>query len=678
MTVKAGIFRHGGGTSKNYMEVEEGDEAHGGGAGSNTKREDITEISSENSAQVRSYDDINVAVEHEDDDVEDDNKNKKRKKYHRHTLDQIREMEAKRFINFQFKDGAIQERHENSLLRREMNRLREENKALREIVAKGACLNCGNEKLLAVIGKYASSESPPARSTCSPGSDQAGNMKCSSDAFSDIFGLERSQIVEIVNKATEELIKMATKGEPLWIKSFETGREILNYDEYLKILPVKNFTKKWPNGSSVEASRDSGVVFMDLPTLVQYFMDAKQWQELFPCMISKGSIVDVINNGEGAGKNGAIQLMFAELQMLTPVVATREVYFVRHCKQLAADKWAIVDVSLDKLENNIDSRCYKRPSGCIIEDKSNGHSKVIWVEHMECQKSLVPSLYRTIVNSGLAFGAGHWMKTLQLQCERLVFFMATNVPTSNSYGVATFAGRQSILKLAQRMTKSFYRALGASNYHTWNKTTSKTGEDIRIAWRKNLSDPGEPLGVVLCAVLSVWLPVSHQNLFDFLRDETRRNEWEISVNEGPAQNIANLVKGQDHRNAVTIQAIKQKQKSVWILQDSCTNAYESTIVYAPVDISSMESAMTGCDPSDIAILPSGFSILPDGVESRPLLISSRSEDKSTEGGSLLTIAFQILTTNSPTENLSMESFESVNTLVSCTLQNIKTALQCEE
>lgn len=62
--------------------------------------------------------------------------------------------------------------------------------------------------------------------------------------------------------------------------------------------------------------------------------------------------------------------------MLTPVVATREVYFVRHCKQIIADKWAIVDVSIDKLENNIDARCYKRPSGCIIEDKSNGHSKV--------------------------------------------------------------------------------------------------------------------------------------------------------------------------------------------------------------------------------------------------------------------------------------------------------------
>lgn len=38
---------------------------------------------------------------------------------------------------------AVQERHENSLLRREMNRLRDENKTLREIIAKGACPNCG-------------------------------------------------------------------------------------------------------------------------------------------------------------------------------------------------------------------------------------------------------------------------------------------------------------------------------------------------------------------------------------------------------------------------------------------------------------------------------------------------------------------------------------------------------
>lgn len=66
--------------------------------------------------------------------------------------------------------------------------------------------------------------------------------------------------------------------------------------------------------------------------------------------------------------------------MLTPMVPTREVYFVRYCKQLSAEQWAIVDVSIDKVEENIDAslvKCRKRPSGCIIEDKSNGHCKVL-------------------------------------------------------------------------------------------------------------------------------------------------------------------------------------------------------------------------------------------------------------------------------------------------------------
>lgn len=91
-------------------------------------------------------------------------------------------------------------------------------------------------------------------------------------------------------------------------------------------------------------------------------------------------------------------------------------------------------------------------------------------------------------------------------------------------GVATLAGRKSILKLAQRMTWSFCHAIGASSFHTWTKVTSKTGEDIRISSRKNLNDPGEPLGLILCAVSSVWLPVSPNVLFDFLRDEAHRTE----------------------------------------------------------------------------------------------------------------------------------------------------------
>ncbi|KAL2617520.1 hypothetical protein AAZV13_08G190400 [Glycine max] len=704
-------------------------------ASDEVRQEDTADISSDNSGPVRSRseEDFDCDDVHDGDDKDNDDKNRKKKrKYHRHTTEQIREMEAlfkesphpdekqrqklsqqlglaPRQVKFWFQNRrtqikALQERHENSLLKTELDKLREETKAMRETINKSCCPNCGMvtatidasmsteekqllienaklkaevEKLRTALGKFSPRTTSP--TTSSAGHDEEENRN-SLGFYSVLFGLDKSRIMDVANRATEELIKMATMGEPLWVRSVETGREILNYDEYVKEMAAENSGSERPK-TFIEASRETEVVFMDLPRLLQSFLDVNQWKEMFPCLISKAVTVDVISNGEGSNRNGAVQLMFAELQMLTPMVPTREVYFVRCCKQLSDEQWAIVDVSIDKVEDNIDAslvKCRKRPSGCIIEDKSNGHCKVIWVEHLECQKSTIHTMYRTIVNSGLAFGARHWIATLQLHCERLVFYMATNVPMKDSTGVATLAGRKSILKLAQRMTWSFCHAIGASSFHTWTMVTSKTGEDIRISSRKNLNDPGEPLGVILSAVSSVWLPVSTNVLFDFLRDEARRSEWDIMSSGGSVQSVANLAKGKDRGNVVNIQKIQSKDNSVWILQDSCTSAYESMVVYAPVEFAGIQSVLTGCDSSNLAILPSGFSILPDGIEGRPLVISSRQEEKYTEGGSLFTMAFQILVNPSPTVKLTTESVESVNNLVSCTLRNIKTSLQCED
>lgn len=41
---------------------------------------------------------------------------------------------------------AIQERHENSLLKTEIDKLRDENKSLREAIKKQCCPNCGSTK----------------------------------------------------------------------------------------------------------------------------------------------------------------------------------------------------------------------------------------------------------------------------------------------------------------------------------------------------------------------------------------------------------------------------------------------------------------------------------------------------------------------------------------------------
>lgn len=80
------------------MEVEGRDGESGGYGG---KREDTMEISSENSGPTksRSEDDYEAEGEHDDEEDEDTHKMKKRKKYHRHTAQQIKEMEAYVFCN---------------------------------------------------------------------------------------------------------------------------------------------------------------------------------------------------------------------------------------------------------------------------------------------------------------------------------------------------------------------------------------------------------------------------------------------------------------------------------------------------------------------------------------------------------------------------------------------------
>jgi homeobox-leucine zipper protein len=68
--------------------------------------------------------------------------------------------------------------------------------------------------------------------------------------------------------------------------------------------------------------------------------------------------------------------MTAEFQLPTPLVPTRESYFVRYCKQHADGTWAVVDVSLDNLRPSPGARCRRRPSGCLIQEMLNGYSKV--------------------------------------------------------------------------------------------------------------------------------------------------------------------------------------------------------------------------------------------------------------------------------------------------------------
>ncbi|CAN1236861.1 Homeobox-leucine zipper protein ANTHOCYANINLESS 2 [Linum grandiflorum] len=672
------------------------------------------------------------------DEQDADGKPPKKKRYHRHTPQQIQELEAlfkecphpdekqrlelskrlnleTRQVKFWFQNRRTQmktqlERHDNSMLRQENDKLRAENMSIRDAMRNPMCSNCGGPAIIGDISleeQHLRIENARLKDeldrVCGlagkflgrPISSLANSLPPPMPNSSLELGVgnnDRSMLLELALAAMDELVKKAQANEPLWLKSLDGGgREMLNHEEYMRTFTPCIGLK--PNGFVTEASRETGVVIINGMALVETLMDSNRWAEMLPCMVSRTSTTDVISNGMGGSRNGSLQLMHAELQVLSPLVPVREVNFLRFCKQHAEGLWAVVDVSVDTIREvsggpPIFLSCRRLPSGCVIEDMPDGYSKVTWVEHGEYDESQIHQLYRPLIQSGMGFGAQRWLATLQRQCECLAILMSSAVPARDHSAAITASGRRSMLKLAQRMTDNFCAGVCASTVYKWNKLNcGNVEEDVRVMTRKSVDDPGEPPGIVLSAATSVWLPVSPQRLFDFLRDEGLRSEWDILSNGGPMQEMAHIAKGQDHGNCVSLlraSAMNANQNSMLILQETCTDAAGSLVVYAPVDIPAMHVVMNGGDSAYVALLPSGFSIVPDGPGRRS--VGSTEEDNNDNGGgggggqtsgSLLTVAFQILVNSLPTAKLTVESVQTVNNLISCTVQKIKAALQCE-
>ncbi|KAJ7513754.1 hypothetical protein O6H91_23G013100 [Diphasiastrum complanatum] len=616
-----------------------------------------------------------------------------------------------------------QERAENSMLRVENEKLRAENVTIREAIKNASCPHCGGPAVLGemscdeqqlrienaglkdelarvstlaakYLGRPIMSLAPhqsqlPSSSLdlavggsfgMHPGSIQSlmSDLVPRTTAISDS---EKPLVMELALRAMEELIRMCQPDEPSWMPSLEGPNEVLNYEEYIQIYPRPLEARQY--GMKTEATRETGLVMMNAVSLVENLMDSARWIEMFPSIVSRSFTIEALSTGVTGNRNGALQLMYAELQVLSPLVPTREIYFLRYCKQHQDGVWAVVDFSVDMLRDvpsQSSIRCRRRPSGFLIQDMPNGYSKVTLLEHMEYDDRAVNQMYKALVNSGMAFGAQRWLATLQCQCERLASLLAPNLSARELGVIPNTDGRRSMLKLAQRMTNNFCAGVSASTVHTWTTLSNSGEDDVRVMTRKSENNPGEPSGIVLSAATSLWLPVTPQRVFEFLRDERVRSEWDILSNGGVVEEIAHIAKGQDSGNSVSLLKVNAMNSSICnmlILQESCTDVSGSLVIYAPVDIPAMNIVMHGGDPSCVSLLPSGFAILPDGPEGRPLLRDNIGIDCPQTGGSLLTVAFQILVSNTPSAKLSLESVATVNNLISCTVQKIKAALQCD-
>ncbi|XP_071735955.1 homeobox-leucine zipper protein ANTHOCYANINLESS 2-like [Rutidosis leptorrhynchoides] len=743
----------GGGGVGEMGRMPESYEAGGGGGGVRRSREEEHES--------RSGSDNLDGVGSGDDPDGDDGKPPKKKRYHRHTPQQIQELEAlfkecphpdekqrlelsrrlcleNRQVKFWFQNRRTQmktqlERHENSILRQENDKYRAENMAIREAMRNPMCTNCGGpamigdisleeqhlrienarlkdelDRVCAIAGKFlghpvssmvpsmpnsslelgvgvnhftTNSGMPLGPPDYGVGISSASSVVMSSGASNHVTRIdnsyERSMYLELALAAMNELVKLVETDEPLWMQPVDGGCEIMNEHEYSRIITPCIGLK--PNDYVREASRETGMVISNGLALVETLMDANKWAEMFSCMVARTSTTDVISVGMGGTRSGALQLMHAELQVLSPLVPVREVSFLRYCKQHAEGVWAVVDVSIDSIRENTSaySSCRRLPSGFVVQDMPNGYCKVTWVEHAEYDERLVHELYRPLIRAGMGFGAHRWVATLQRQCQCLAMLMSSAVP-SGDHTTITPGGRKSMLKLAQRMTNNFCAGVCASTIYKWNKLcASNIDENVRAMTRQSVDDPGEPPGIVLSAATSVWLPVSPRRLFDFLRNEQLRSEWDILSNGRPMQEMAHTPKGPDLGNRVSLLragAMNDTQSSMLILQETCTDASGSLIVYAPVDIPAMHVVMNGGDSAYVALLPSGFAIVPDGPGNGG---GSQTDNGGWSVGSLLTIAFQILVDSLPTGKLTVESVETVNNLISCTVQKIRGALSSD-
>ncbi|KAJ6725279.1 HOMEOBOX-LEUCINE ZIPPER PROTEIN MERISTEM L1-LIKE, partial [Salix viminalis] len=203
------------------------------------------------------------------------------------------------------------------------------------------------------------------------------------------------------------------------------------------------------------------------------------------------------------------------------------------------------------------------------------------------------------------------------------------------------------------MVTSFCTGVGASTSHTWTTLSTTDSDAVRAMTRKSMDDPGRPPGIVLSAATSFWIPVRSKKVFDFLKDENHRSEWDILSNGGQVQEMAHIANGRDPGNCVSllrVDSTNSSQSNMLILQESCTDSTGSYVIYAPVDISAMNMILSGGDPDYVALLPSGFAILPDGPGYGPAGILDVGS-----GGSLLTVSFQILVDTVPTAKLSLGS-----------------------
>ncbi|KAE8713761.1 Homeobox-leucine zipper protein HDG5 [Hibiscus syriacus] len=619
------------------------------------------------------------------------------------------------FQNRRTQMKAQQDRSENVILRAENESLKNEFYRLQVELIKFFCPNCGGptvpggvsfeelrvenarlaeelERVCAISSQYMGHPIQTAGSLIPPSLDL--NMNIYPRQFSEpiaptlaetasfplndnpvLLDEEKTIAVEIAMSAVDELVKMCRANEPLWKQNKENGKELLDLKEHAKLFHWPLNLEQCSSEIRTEASRDSAVVIMNSITLVEAFLDANKWTELFPSIVARAKSIQVISPGV-SGTNGCLQLNFMFYLHWCPherhisfVIANNKIWRTKRIGQLLISHWMafIITYSLHFPYTR------EGPLAGLIHDMPNGYSMVTWVEHAEIEEKPIHHIFTHFVNSGMAFGANRWLAVLERQCERNASLMARNITDIGV--IPSPEARKNLMGLSQRMIRTFCVNISSSSGQLWTAIPDSSDDTVRITTRK-VSEPGQHNGLFLCAVSTTWLPNPHHQVFDLLRDERRRAQLEILSNGSALHEVAHIANSAHHGNCISLLRIDVAGNSSHnvelMLQESCTDRSGSLVVYSTVDVDSVQLAMSGEDLSSIPLLPLGFFITP--MELIKDAHNTEEANGNMSAGSLLTVGLQVLASTIPTAKIKLSSIAAINNHLSTTVHQISTAL----
>ncbi|XP_023532954.1 homeobox-leucine zipper protein HDG5-like [Cucurbita pepo subsp. pepo] len=192
----------------------------------------------------------------------------------------------------------------------------------------------------------------------------------------------------------------------------------------------------------------------------------------------------------------------------------------------------------------------------------------------------------------------------------------------------------------------------------------------------------------------LWKSRTHQ-IKSLISDNTVR-KWgpvqsarfvlEVLSNGNSLHEVAHIANGSHPGNCISLLRINVasnfSQHVELMLQESCTDQSGSLVVFATIDVDSIQLAMSGEDSSSIPLLPIGFSIVPvvdSTADGR--LASSPPKDGATNAavvnsGCLLTVGLQVLASTIPSAKLNLSSVTAINNQLCNTLHQINAALGC--